>query len=451
MTATLSGLVAIRARNLMHRSAQQDAQGTAALHTTRTALFSCFVTLRHPGEVPFFVAPPSKPGRQASWGEYTTAPIAPKRDFGEWAWGTSAQVLVALWICGTDFTAWQRVWEVSFNLHHPPQASAAQENLVYLGFMRATEPDAAVEYITISPRTLDTKPTQREATSYTLDAALALRDTQADLVRTQATLRALRERTTSVLSGNSSLVQHRYLLQERHHVQHLQDALARGSAELSQLRESIVQHRERTNIQRQEASERGASAQQRMESRMERLRADSAAIRSQLLQLQQAVHVNRQRLFYELDTIYPIQLEDARELLYSIVHLPLPNGVASSNAGTGGDPESTASALAFAAQLVLLISAYLHHFLPYHIKTLGSRATMRDTISVMQGPRTFVLYGKGIERYRYEYGVFLLNKDIEHLMNQHHVPVLDLRNTLPNLKNLLVTLASAPYTPPYTP
>lgn len=59
----------------------------------------------------------------------------------------------------------------------------------------------------------------------------------------------------------------------------------------------------------------------------------------------------------------------------------------------------------------------------------------------------FVLHGHGTEPYRYEYAVFLLNKDIEQLMNQHGVPVLDLRNTLPNVKNLLVTL-SAGYSAP---
>lgn len=39
--------------------------------------------------------------------------------------------------------------------------------------------------------------------------------------------------------------------------------------------------------------------------------------------------------------------------------------------------------------------------------------------------------------------MFLLNKDIEQLLSQHDVPVLDLRHTLPNLKNLLVTLPAA--------
>lgn len=56
--------------------------------------------------------------------------------------------------------------------------------------------------------------------------------------------------------------------------------------------------------------------------------------------------------------------------------------------------------------------------------------------------QSFILSGKNNELYRYEYAVFLLNKNIERLMNQFGVPMLDLRNTLPNLKNLLVTLSA---------
>ena len=57
---------------------------------------------------------------------------------------------------------------------------------------------------------------------------------------------------------------------------------------------------------------------------------------------------------------------------------------------------------------------------------------------------SFLLSGKNNELYRYEYAVFLLNKDIERLLNHYGVPMLDLRNTLPNLKNLLVTLSAIP-------
>lgn len=55
---------------------------------------------------------------------------------------------------------------------------------------------------------------------------------------------------------------------------------------------------------------------------------------------------------------------------------------------------------------------------------------------------SFPLYAKGVERYRYEYAVFLLNKNIETLMQEANGRLLDLRHTLPNLKVLLLTLSS---------
>lgn len=46
---------------------------------------------------------------------------------------------------------------------------------------------------------------------------------------------------------------------------------------------------------------------------------------------------------------------------------------------------------------------------------------------------SFPLYAKGVDRYRFEFGVFLLNKNIEQLMNAYGLIVMDLRHTLPNI------------------
>ena len=45
-------------------------------------------------------------------------------------------------------------------------------------------------------------------------------------------------------------------------------------------------------------------------------------------------------------------------------------------------------------------------------------------------------------QYRFEYAVFLLNKDIEYILIKHGLRVLDIRHTLPNLKYLLYVLTS---------
>ena len=55
----------------------------------------------------------------------------------------------------------------------------------------------------------------------------------------------------------------------------------------------------------------------------------------------------------------------------------------------------------------------------------------------------FPLYSKGSERVRFEYAVFLLNKNIEQLLNYLGRPVRNLRNTLPNLKLVCDTVGSA--------
>ncbi|KAF9114679.1 hypothetical protein BGX27_010165 [Mortierella sp. AM989] len=74
---------------------------------------------------------------------------------------------------------------------------------------------------------------------------------------------------------------------------------------------------------------------------------------------------------------------------------------------------------------------------------MGSRASVLDPVSLLIGPKEFPLYGKGQERHRFEYGVFLLNKDIEQLMNSQGLQFMDLRQTLPNLRYLMETLLTS--------
>jgi len=220
--------------------------------------------------------------------------------------------------------------------------------------------------------------------------------------------------------------------------------------EFLQSRQGDIRHR-------CEELDRGSLQLSNIASRSGSARSSLDELRQTRDEIQKNVAYQRARLMRDLDLIYPIQLEHARDLLYSIVALPLPNGVASTtkNASTLIHKlplEEVGSALTFVAQLVLLLSSYLHIHLPYPLTTVGSKAIVRDGISIMNGPRayvlsshySFVLNGRGTELYRYEYAVFLLNKNIEQLMNKCHVPVLDLRNTLPNLKNLLMTLSAAP-------
>ncbi|OAX43649.1 hypothetical protein K503DRAFT_814528, partial [Rhizopogon vinicolor AM-OR11-026] len=156
----------------------------------------------------------------------------------------------------------------------------------------------------------------------------------------------------------------------------------------------------------------------------------------------------RTSLISTLSRIFPIELLSPSELLFTILSVPLPIpfkptepapplSLASHKVVT---EDAVATALGFSAQLVQLLAIYMGKGLIYPIICIGSRSLIRDNISAMVGPRMFPLFSKGVDTYRFEYGVFLLNKDIEMLMAERDLRALDMRHTLPNLKNLLLTL-----------
>lgn len=164
--------------------------------------------------------------------------------------------------------------------------------------------------------------------------------------------------------------------------------------------------------------------------------------------LRKRLPVIRTALISTLSKIYPIELLSSSELLFTVLAVPLPIpldttepapplSLASHKEVT---EDAVATALGFAAQLVQLLAIYMGKGLTYPITCIGSRSLIRDNISAMVGPRMFPLFSKGVDTYRFEYGVFLLNKDIEMLMADRDLRALDMRHTLPNLKNLLLTL-----------
>lgn len=133
------------------------------------------------------------------------------------------------------------------------------------------------------------------------------------------------------------------------------------------------------------------------------------------------------------------------------------------------DEDNVACALGHAALLVDRLAGYVGARLPYPLTCAGSRSLVKDPISDIAGPtRLFPLYAKGIEQYRFEYAVYLLNKDVElvsaprqdfrtqgrpliaspdprlasQLMVGRGLRIMDIRHTLPNLMNLLLTISS---------
>ncbi|KAI9255516.1 UV radiation resistance protein and autophagy-related subunit 14-domain-containing protein [Sporodiniella umbellata] len=142
----------------------------------------------------------------------------------------------------------------------------------------------------------------------------------------------------------------------------------------------------------------------------------------------QALNKRRKELVADLFCIYPIEQSYDDSQQFSIRGVCLPN-----SGHDGKNNESIATALGFTVHLVSLLAFYLEIPLRYPTKYMGSRATIKDLISLISGYREFPLYAKGVDPYRYEFGVFLLNKNIEQLMNAYGLIVMDLRHTLPNI------------------
>jgi UV radiation resistance-associated gene protein len=142
------------------------------------------------------------------------------------------------------------------------------------------------------------------------------------------------------------------------------------------------------------------------------------------------------RVCEELELIFPFEPIKNRALHFRIRNLYLPNSVFDDT-----NRDEIAAALGFTCTLTQMLSLYLFTPLPYPISPSSSTSTIEDPISIAITQRTFPLYPTNVS-YKFEYGVFLLNKDIEFLMNKHGLRILDIRHTLPNLKYLLYVLTA---------
>jgi hypothetical protein len=105
----------------------------------------------------------------------------------------------------------------------------------------------------------------------------------------------------------------------------------------------------------------------------------------------------------------------------------------------GADEESIAAALGSVCHCVSLLSRYLDVPLRYPVRPIGSRSLITDPISALSSAAPhFPLYARGVDRTRFEYAVFLLNKNIEQLLHSQQLEVITLRHTLPNMHRLMM-------------
>jgi hypothetical protein len=151
----------------------------------------------------------------------------------------------------------------------------------------------------------------------------------------------------------------------------------------------------------------------------------------------EAISAEQKRIVATLMEIYPIVSHPSGEALsFEICSLHLP-----STNHEDHDEATVSAALGYVAHMIYLLSFYLGTPLRYPVKPMGSRSFVRDDISVIQGARTFPLWMKGTIYYRFEYAVFLINKNVQQLMSHVGLHCADIRHTLANLKSLVLFVA----------
>ncbi|KAI6010183.1 hypothetical protein EDC04DRAFT_2610324 [Pisolithus marmoratus] len=298
-----------------------------------------------------------------------------------------------------------------------------------------------------------------------LQELLQLGALQSCIRDTEESLRAVMKETDKLLESSDAMVLSREVCEREVRIQDRQADVRAIIEHMNSLRDDIATRRKQIQARR-EGLERARAVHAESASLLSIQAERVAEQRCAVVATCNRIPPTRTSLISVLATIYPIELDSPSDLLYTILGVPLPIPL------NGNEPapplslpshkevteDAVATALGYAAHLVQLLAVYMGKGLVYPVTYVGSRSLIRDNISAMVGPRTsvisrvldahkklticsrFPLFSKGVDTYRFEYGVFLLNKDIEMLMAERDLRALDMRHTLPNLKNLLLTL-----------
>lgn len=188
--------------------------------------------------------------------------------------------------------------------------------------------------------------------------------------------------------------------------------------------------------QRRQALNQGREAELKSRLLTEERSKACKELEAQLGQIEKDSSGQIRRICESLLAVFPIEPLKNRPLQFTIRGIYLPSSVYDDT-----NRDEIAAALGFTAQLVYQVSLYLSTPLPYPLEPYGSGSFINDPISLGLGQRRYPLHPITVP-YKFEYGVFLLNKDIEYLMNRSGLRVLDIRHTLPNLKYLLYVLSA---------
>uniref|UniRef100_A0A8C5PDE7 UV radiation resistance associated n=1 Tax=Leptobrachium leishanense TaxID=445787 RepID=A0A8C5PDE7_9ANUR len=269
--------------------------------------------------------------------------------------------------------------------------------------------------------------------SYGVFSLLRLHRAQCAIKQTQVTVQKIGreiEEKLRLTSLNNQLKKERECLRLKILV--LQDELGRQKRALG--READLLHKglkalndkqNAFNVEHEKLQKHGES--------LDMLNKECTAKRECFLKVNAQLTYRCRQLLTELACIYPIDTNDQKD--YFICGVKLPN----SEDFQAKDDGSVAVALGYTAHLVSMISFFLQVPLHYPVLHKGSRSVIKDHINdkLTEKEREFPLYPKGGEKLQFDYGVYLLNKNIAQLRYQRSMGTPDLRQTLPNLKTFM--------------
>ncbi|TDH04637.1 hypothetical protein EPR50_G00134760 [Perca flavescens] len=268
--------------------------------------------------------------------------------------------------------------------------------------------------------------------SYSVFSLLRLHTAQRAIKQTQVTVQKIGKEIEEKLRTTATCTERK---KERECMQ-LRIAVLRSELQRQRKalgREIDLRHKDNAQLQKKEEefSVQHEGLKEEKES-LTKLQKECTAKREQFLKSNAQLTFRCRQLLSELSYIYPIDVANQSD--YVICGVKLPN----SEDFQAKDDGSVAVALGYTSHLVLMISCFLQIPLRYPVIHKGSRSSIKDTITdrLTEKEREFPLYPRG-ERFHFEYGVYLLNKNIAQLRYQHGLTTPDLQQTLPNLKNFL--------------